>query len=202
MTALAKLYQTIGENDQCSAFCAKLLKIDPSNEEATFMQANLMLMNNRTEEAISIYKNLLHKTPNNFNTLSQLIELLKRAGRITDIKPFIEASDVACQRAQLGGLNFCKGLYNWYAGEPQQALKDLNMARFDNVFGSLARISMIMIYLNPSNEMIFSSQKETSYSTTPENINMAKELIQDLHKTDMDTSLLDAQAMISTKDKT
>jgi hypothetical protein len=59
MTSLAKLYQTIGENEQCSSYCTKLLKIDASNEDATFMQASLMLMNNRTEEAINIYKNLL-----------------------------------------------------------------------------------------------------------------------------------------------
>jgi len=85
MTSLAKLYQNIGENDQCSAYCSKLLKVDPANEQATFMQANLMLMNNRTEEAINIYKNQLNKAPNNFNTLSQLIELLRRAGRISDI---------------------------------------------------------------------------------------------------------------------
>ena len=75
------------------------------------------------------------------------------------------------------------------------------MARFDNIFGNQARINMITVYLNPANEMIFSSQGETNYSTTPENISMAKELIQDLHKTDMDTSILDAQAMIASKEK-
>jgi hypothetical protein len=39
-------------------------------------------------------------------------------------------------RASLGGLNFCKGLYSWYAGDPVAALKDLNTSRFDNFFGS------------------------------------------------------------------
>lgn len=73
-----------------------MLKIDPSNEEATFMQANLMLVNKRTEEAITIYKNLLTKAPSNFNTLYQLIELLKRAGRISDIPPFLERAETAC----------------------------------------------------------------------------------------------------------
>jgi hypothetical protein len=36
---------------------------------------------------------------------------------------------------------------------------------------------MIMIYLNPANEMIFSSQGETGYATTEENIATAKQLI-------------------------
>ena len=186
----------------CSSYCSKLLKIDPSNEEATFMQANLMLMNNRTEEAINIYKNLLAKAPDNFNTLSQLIELLRRAGRISDIPTHLEKAEQACQRSQMGGLNFCKGLYNWYAGDPVQALKDLNNSRFDNVFGNLSRVQMINIYLNPANEMIFSSQGETGYSTTEENITMAKQLIADLTKTDLDTSILEAQALIATREKT
>lgn len=141
------------------------------------MQANLMLMNSRTEEAINIYKNLLAKAPAHFNTLSQLIELLRRAGRINDIPPYLERAEGACIRSSLGGLNFCKGIYNWYSGDPVQALKDLNTSRFDNYFGSQARIYMIMIYLNPANEMIFSSQGDTGYATTEENITMAKELI-------------------------
>ena len=141
------------------------------------MQANLMLMNNRTEEAINIYKNLLAKAPAHFNTLSQLIELLRRAGRINDIPPYLERAETSCMRSSLGGLNYCKGIYNWYSGDPIQALKDLNTSRFDNYFGSQARIYMIMIYLNPANEMIFSSQGDTGYATTAENIAMAKELI-------------------------
>ena len=32
MEALARLYQNIGENDQCSAYCNRILKIEPSNE--------------------------------------------------------------------------------------------------------------------------------------------------------------------------
>ena len=49
------------------------------------MYANLMLMKDQTEGAINVYVQLLDKEPDNFNTLSQLIELLRRAGRITDI---------------------------------------------------------------------------------------------------------------------
>lgn len=40
-----------------------------------------MLMKEQTEGAIKTYIQLLEKQPDNFNTLSQLIELLRRAGR-------------------------------------------------------------------------------------------------------------------------
>ena len=55
MVSLARLHQTIGNNDECTSYCQRLLKIDPSNEQATFMLANIMLVNNRHEDAIRTY---------------------------------------------------------------------------------------------------------------------------------------------------
>ena len=52
-----------------------------------------MLVNNKTEEAIRTYSQLLENEPDNFNTLSQLIELLRRAGRIKQIGVFIERAE-------------------------------------------------------------------------------------------------------------
>jgi len=45
----------MGNNDQCTSYCHRLLKIDPSNDNASYMLANLMLMNEKPEDAINIY---------------------------------------------------------------------------------------------------------------------------------------------------
>lgn len=116
--ALAGLYQQVGNNDQCSAHCKKLLKIHPANEQATFMQANLMLMKDQTEGAIKTYIQLLEKTPDNFNTLSQLIELLRRAGRTSSALEYIEAAEKACPVSNSPGMAYCKGVYARFTGEP------------------------------------------------------------------------------------
>jgi len=116
-----------------------------------------MLMEAKTEEAINIYHQLLDKEPANFNTLSQLIELLRRAGRIKDIDALVLRAEKNCQRINLAGLFYCRGLQRRFEGDPAAALKELNWARFDNVFGKSAIMNMIEIYLNPANEMIFSS---------------------------------------------
>ena len=160
-----------------------------------------MLVNNQTEEAIRTYSSLLETEPDNFNTLSQLIELLRRAGRISSIEGFLTKAEASCQRNNLAGLHFCKGLYNWHTGNPIQALKDLNVARYDNIYGQQARINMISIYLNPAREMIHSSIAETGYSTTQKSVNMAKDLIEELQKTNMDTSILECNVLIATKQK-
>lgn len=68
--SLARLFQNMGNNDQCTSYCNKILKVDPSNDNASFMLANLMLMKDKTDDAINIYIQLLDKKPENFNALA------------------------------------------------------------------------------------------------------------------------------------
>lgn len=60
------------------------------------MFANLNLVNGKTEDAIRTYSQLLDKEPDNFNTLSQLIELLRRAGRVKTVSTFLERAEAEC----------------------------------------------------------------------------------------------------------
>jgi len=48
------------------------------------MVANLRLMKDETDQAMKSYIELLEKDPNNYNILANLIELLRKAGRITE----------------------------------------------------------------------------------------------------------------------
>lgn len=139
-----------------------------------------MLMEAKTEAAINTYIQLLEKEPANFNTLSHLIELLRRAGRVSDIDKYVQRAEKNCQRINLAGLFYCKGVQKRFEGDPAGALKELNWARFDNVFGKSAIMNMIDIYLNPANEMIYSSQSETGFTPSPDNIAQAKILIVEL----------------------
>lgn len=60
---------------------------------------------------------------------------------------------------------------------------------------------MIDIYLNPANDIIYSSISETDYATTPENIQNAKELLNEIKVKGQDTSILECQILIATKQK-
>ena len=112
--SLARLYQAKGSNDQCLSILNKILKQDPSNEQATFMIANMQLVKGQTEQAINTYKQLLEKTPDNFNTLAQLIELLRRAGRLKEVNTYVQAAEKICKRSNMAGLAFCKGLSHFF----------------------------------------------------------------------------------------
>ena len=49
------------------------------------MVANLRLMKEETDHAMKSYIDLLEKNPNNYNILANLIELLRKAGRIQEV---------------------------------------------------------------------------------------------------------------------
>jgi tetratricopeptide repeat protein 21B len=211
MIEIARINQSLGQNDECTQMCKRVLKLDPRNEDATYMLANLMLMKEQGEGtvsptegsqgAIKTYIDLLEKEPDNFNILANLIELLKRAGKITDCQKYIENAEAKTQRSKMAGLAYCKGLYSRYNSEPQKALRELNFARYDNFYGESAITNMIEIYLNPANDMIFSSQLEIDYGTTVENIQAARELMEELKGKGVDTSIIECQILISTKQK-
>lgn len=200
MVAIARINQNRGEDEQCSQFCNKILKIQPGNEEATYMKANLMLMKEQPDQAQKTYIDLLEKEPDNLNILANLIELMKRSGKVTEVKKYIENAEQKTQRSKMAGLNYCKGLLSRYNSEPQKALRELNFARFDNFYGESAITNMIDIYLNPANDLIYSSIIPTDYMTTIENLQAAKELVKELELKGVDTSVTECMILISSKD--
>ena len=95
-----------------------MLKLEPKNEQATYIQANLMLMKESADGAIETYIKLLEKEPDNFNVLANLIELLRRAGRLAEAQQYIDNAESKTQRSKMAGLAYCKGLFCRYNSEP------------------------------------------------------------------------------------
>ncbi len=52
-----------------------------------------MLLTDKSDNAIKSYNDLLEKEPDNFNILAQLIELLRRLGRLEEIPKFLEQAE-------------------------------------------------------------------------------------------------------------
>ncbi|KAJ6659332.1 hypothetical protein lerEdw1_019203 [Lerista edwardsae] len=152
---LARLYLTQGDTEQCEHYCALLLQDDNSSETGAMMKANLMFQKEKYEQAISLYRNVLEKTPDNFSVMESLIDLLRRSGKLDEATLFFELAKKKSTRTPLEpGYNYCKGLYCWHMGQPNQALKFFNKARKDSDWGQKALSCMIQICLNPDNEII------------------------------------------------
>ncbi|CAJ1394226.1 unnamed protein product [Effrenium voratum] len=160
--ALARIHLHKNELDVCEKQLMTLLRVDPSNEEASMLMAELNMMlaaqGGRSDggaqeykDATFYYQALLEKKPCNYTALSKLIFLLRRAGRLRDAPKYIQAAEKACTRSpeREAGLRFCRGTYYRWISKQQDALVELNFARRDPDFRVEALTHMIEIYLNP-----------------------------------------------------
>ncbi|XP_014375105.1 tetratricopeptide repeat protein 21A [Alligator sinensis] len=152
---LAHLYLLYGDIESCEHQCALLLQDDNSNEIAAMMMADLMFRKQKYEQAIYLYQKVLDKAPDNFSVMERLIDLLRRSGKLDKATFFFEMARKHSTRIPLEpGYNYCKGLYCWHMGQPNQALKYFNKARKDSEWGQRAISSMVQICLNPDNEIL------------------------------------------------
>ncbi|MEQ2286983.1 Tetratricopeptide repeat protein 21B [Ameca splendens] len=155
MLELARLYLTLDEVDACQEQCSEILKNDNFNEDATLMMADINFRKQDYDWALSNFDQLLTRKPDNYPTLSHLIDLLRRAGKLEKIPSFLDKAEKHCSKIKLEpGFNYCKGLYLWYTGEPNDALRHFNKARKDSDWGQNAVYNMIEILLNPDNDTI------------------------------------------------
>ncbi|KAM6332739.1 tetratricopeptide repeat protein 21B isoform 1-T1 [Podargus strigoides] len=155
MLELARLYLAQDDTDACQHQCSLLLRNDQDNEAATMMMADLMFRKQDYEQAVFHFQQLLERKPDNYATLSRLIDLLRRAGKLEEVPRFLLMAEKHSSRTKLEpGFHYCKGLYLWYTGEPNDALRHFNKARKDSDWGQNAVYNMIEICLNPDNETV------------------------------------------------
>ncbi|XP_065789098.1 tetratricopeptide repeat protein 21A isoform X2 [Muntiacus reevesi] len=151
---LARLYLLQGHLDLCEQHCAVLLQTE-NHETASVTMADLMFRRQKYEAAISLYHQVLEKAPDNFPVLNKLIDLLRRSGKLEDAPAFFELAKKMSSRVPLEpGFNYCRGIYCWHIGQPNEALKFLNKARKDSTWGQSATYHMVQICLNPDNEIV------------------------------------------------
>ncbi|XP_077436389.1 tetratricopeptide repeat protein 21B-like isoform X2 [Vanacampus margaritifer] len=155
MLELAQIFLTLDEVDACQEQCNVILKNERFNQDATLMMADLMFRRQDDEQAVFYYQQLLASKPENFSTVSRLIDVLRKAGKLEDMPRFFERVEKHLTRVFFEpGFNYCKGLYLWYTGEPNPALHHFNQARKDTKWGQNAVHKMVEIYLNLNNDMM------------------------------------------------
>lgn len=162
MVDLARLYMQVNDLEQCQTSCMSLLKTDTNNEAATVMMADLAFRKVDFETAAFHFQQLLQKRPDYWTALARLVEVMRRTGNLEDVPLYLEKAEATCQRAnQEAGLAYCKGLYEWYTGNANAALRHFNGARRDPEWGQQAIYNMIEICLNPDDETLGSDAMDS-----------------------------------------
>ncbi|XP_054408248.1 tetratricopeptide repeat protein 21A isoform X3 [Pongo abelii] len=171
MLELAELYLLQGHLDLCEQHCAILLQTEQNHETASVLMADLMFRKQKHEAAINLYHQVLEKAPDNFLVLNKLIDLLRRSGKLEDIPAFFELAKKVSSRVPLEpGFSYCRGIYCWHIGQPNEALKFLNKARKDSTWGQSAIYHMVQICLNPDNEVVGGEAFENQGAESKSNI--------------------------------
>ncbi|KAJ3065894.1 Tetratricopeptide repeat protein 21B [Podochytrium sp. JEL0797] len=155
----AKSYRATGKFENAISSFTKArdlqLRSDPDNQAATIIMAELQFLNNNYEAAVSHYKSLLEKQPTQFMALRKAVEMMRRAGKMSDAQQFfdlVEKSTFGRKILLHAGYHFCKGLQYRYTNSPNEALKEFNYARRDSEWGTESLYNMIEIFLNPDND--------------------------------------------------
>jgi len=204
MLALAKLHLANGNTDACQQQCVLLLKHDPDNEEASIMLAELMFHKEHYDTAIYHFQQLLERSPNHYGAMANLIQLLRRAGRLEDVPRYFTLAETASPKAVMDpGFHYCKGLHQRYINQPRDALKEFNLARKDSKWGSQAIFHMVEIYLNPDNDAVWEEKENANTPESQEAVATARSLLGQVRPADMQTQryrVLECYSRMSTKD--
>lgn len=106
------------------------------------------------ESAAYHFSQLLLSQPCNWTALTRLIEVMKRFGTLSESLPFLQRAEQASAKYKNSpGLNYCNGLFEWYNGNLNSALRYFNLSRRDHVWGQQAKLNMIEICINPDDEI-------------------------------------------------
>ncbi|GAB0090491.1 Tetratricopeptide repeat [Sergentomyia squamirostris] len=163
LASLSRLYMQVNNMDQCQQTCGQILQIDPNNETASVMMADLSFRRMDFDKAAYHFSQLLVNQPTYWTAQARLIEVMRRSARLSEAVDFLVRAEQNCVQPSFdSGLNYCKGLYEWYIGNPNSALRFFNNARKDSEWGQQAIFNMIEICMNPDNELPNESMAESS----------------------------------------
>lgn len=186
--SLAKLHMQMNNMEQCQQVCGEILQVDSKNEAASVIMADLSFRRVRIENIITNvilfihgsspplfsplqmdfegaayhFSQLLISQPTYWTALARLIEVMRRSGTILNAAEFVKRGEQNCTQPadHEAGLNYCKGLFEWYTGNPNIALRLFNNARRDAEWGKQAIFNMIEICINPDGDLPNESQME------------------------------------------
>ncbi|XP_042528664.1 LOW QUALITY PROTEIN: tetratricopeptide repeat protein 21A [Dipodomys spectabilis] len=182
---LARLHLLQGNLDLCEDQCSMLLQTSQDAASTSVMLADLMFRKQNYEAAIGHYRQVLEKCPDDFVVFNKLIDLLRRSGRLEEAPTFFELAKKGSSRVVLEpGFNYCKGIYYWHVGRPNEALKFLNKARKDTTWGQEATDYMVRICLNPDDEILGgevleNTGAESKAGSRPQGLRTAERLLQE-----------------------
>ncbi|KAM8703193.1 hypothetical protein ACLKA7_007902 [Drosophila subpalustris] len=118
--------------------------------------ADLSFRKMEFESAAYHFSQLLLSQPCNWTALTRLIEVMKRFGTLSESLPFLQRAEQASAKYKNSpGLNYCNGLFEWYNGNLNSALRYFNLSRRDHMMKfqmqmTYLKLEIVEILVNPA----------------------------------------------------
>jgi tetratricopeptide repeat protein 21B len=179
---LAELNSELGFKPQAETRLQQVLKLNPYHEDASNLLSELLMIKGEPEKAIELFKKILVEKPSYYHVLANLIDYMRKCGQFQDIKGILEKVQKKCPNPNDPGLCFCKGLFFKYSRNAKEALNEFIKAKRGSQFCAESIINMIDIYLNPDQELMYTSLQSDGgvKQVDPENLKAADNLVKEL----------------------
>ncbi|EFJ04662.1 hypothetical protein SELMODRAFT_138415 [Selaginella moellendorffii] len=155
---LSNIHLVRGELSECEVNCANLLKVDMTSSDGGKLLILVLLQREMYDAALSSMQQLLQRDPTCYIVLEQIIELLRRLGRVEDSSYYIVQAEKSSKRDVDAGLYYCKGFYAQHMNEAMHAVELFNYARSDAKWGKRALLAMIEIYSHIDDELFYDEE--------------------------------------------
>ena len=185
----AFLFEKQGDYQKCIQYCNRVLRIDPSNEEAATLMAEIQLQAFSVEEALETYKKLLDNKSDQYNILSKLVFTLRRVNKLEHFEKLLKNAER--KKSSEAGQAYCRGLFFRFKGQVREALEEFNKSRTDVIYGVPSLERMIDIYLNPDDDI-----PSGSVRLSADNISAAESLVEELFSKSNNLKTLTMRAMV------
>lgn len=145
------------------------------------MISDLMMIKNEAQKAIRQFLRVIEYRSSDYGLLARLIDLLFRTGKLGEAKEILEKIQKQCPNPNDPGLCYCKGLYQKYSRNPQEALKEFFKGKRGSQYAEESIIQMVDLYLNPDQDVMFSTIGEGGVKQVEgENLRAADNLIKEM----------------------
>ncbi|KAF1762425.1 hypothetical protein GCK72_010687 [Caenorhabditis remanei] len=165
---LSKIYKEENKWTLVLQPCQTVIQVDPHNDEANSILADFYYIKSEADNASTGYTALLNKNSQHWHALSRVVELFCRNGeQLTAEKYLDKAKEVNPRCVTESGYNVCRGRFEWYTGDQNQALRYYSRTKDScPIWREKALYYMIDICLNPDHEIIIDANSVENPETT------------------------------------
>lgn len=168
--SLFGLYKNRFDILKCKQVCQNYLALDPQNETIALLLTSAQT--NNLKETIPYLRNVLDAHPTYFKCLVRMVELCARSGKLE-----LALSCIKNAKCNDPGYYFVRGLYFFYVGNNDKALKFFKMAKNSNKWELQSNIAIFNILTNPERKYLWF---ETEPFTSEKNLKEAETILSTL----------------------